>query len=324
MSSRAGMRASILAVLTTLSFVGSAWAGDTEASLRKRIAWQAALDRVGFSPGLVDGRLGPKTTIATQEFQRVHGLPVTGQLDEATARELGVEPETVFGKYTLTAADLDEVGPVPKSWVEKSKLHRLGHEALENVLAEKFHCSTGLLATLNPGKNINSLQPGGQVVVPSIAEVSSPPKAARIEINLGQKIIRVVDRDNKLVALFHCSIAKDKEKRPSGEAHVTGVAFDPNYTFKPEMWPDVKEHITSPLTIPPGPRNPVGRCWVSLSLPGYGMHGTPNPELIGKTGSHGCFRLANWDAQRLGKMVQPGTPVRFTTDSEARLVSMQK
>jgi lipoprotein-anchoring transpeptidase ErfK/SrfK len=65
------------------------------------------------------------------------------------------------------------------------------------------------------------------------------------------------------------------------------------------------------LTINPGPRNPVGLCWVSLSLRGYGIHGTPNPELIGKTGSHGCFRLANWDAVRLGKMVHAGTAVTF-------------
>jgi lipoprotein-anchoring transpeptidase ErfK/SrfK len=42
------------------------------------------------------------------------------------------------------------------------------------------------------------------------------------------------------------------------------------------------------------------------------MHGTPNPELIGKTGSHGCFRLTNWDAVRLGKMVEAGVRVRFT------------
>jgi len=98
---------------------------------------------------------------------------------------------------------------------------------------------------------------------------------------------------------------------------VVAVALNPNYTFRPEMWPEVKEKITGPLTIPPGPRNPVGRCWVALSLPGYGMHGTPNPELIGKTGSHGCFRLANWDAVRLGKMVESGNRVRFSDQPTA-------
>jgi len=287
-------------------------------SLRRNIAWQVALDRVGFSPGLVDGHPGGKTTLATQEFQRVRGLPITGQLDAATAQALQIHPNDVIVRYTIQQADLDEIGPVPPSWVEKSKLKRLGHEALENVLGEKFHCTLGLLASLNPGKNINSLQPGGRVVVPVVEEPAGTARADHIEINLAEKVFRVVDKDNKLIALFHCSIAKDKEKRPSGSAHVTGIALDPTYTFKPEMWPEVKEKVPGPLTIPPGPRNPVGRCWISLSLPGYGMHGTPNPEMIGKTGSHGCFRLTNWDAQRLGKMVEVGTPIRFSDRPSAQ------
>jgi lipoprotein-anchoring transpeptidase ErfK/SrfK len=157
------------------------------------------------------------------------------------------------------------------------------------------------------------------VVVPLVQEPGSGPRAERIEINLSEKVIRVIGKDRQLIALFHCSIAKDKEKRPSGEARVTGVAMDPWYTFKPEMWPEVKERVPGALQIPPGPRNPVGRCWVALSLPVYGIHGTPNPELIGKTGSHGCFRLTNWDAQRLGKMVEAGTPVRFIQQASPML-----
>jgi len=113
------------------------------------------------------------------------------------------------------------------------------------------------------------------------------------------------------VGLFHCSIAADKARLPSGQASVIVISENPAYTFDPKMWPEVKD-VTQKLTIPPGPRNPVGLCWIGLSLPGYGMHGTPMPEMIGKTGSHGCFRLTNWDALRLAKMVRVGTPVRFT------------
>ena len=78
----------------------------------------------------------------------------------------------------------------------------------------------------------------------------------------------------------------------------------------------------SKLLIPAGPRNPVGLAWISLSLPGYGMHGTPHPEQIGKTGSHGCFRLANWDAQRLAKMVRPGVGITFVGDSTGAFASV--
>src|SRR4029079_11377922 len=146
-----------------------------------------------------------------------------------------------------------------------------------------FHCTTGLLATLNPGKTVNRMRVGDAVVIPVIQDAESFPKAARLDVNLAEKVIRVIGKDDTLIALFHCSIAKDKEKRPSGEAHVVAVAFDPNYTFRPEMWPEVKEKITSPLTIPPGPRNPVGRCWVAPRLPGSRMHGPPHARQQRKT-----------------------------------------
>lgn len=282
-----------------------------EAALRQKIAWQAALDGKGISPGLIDGRVGPKTRLATREFQRTHRLPITGELDDTTAKALGAAPSEVIGRYTIQAADLAEIGPAPRSWLAKSKLRRLGHESLETVLAEKFHCARHLLQTLNPGTNLAKLKAGDKVVVPIVAEPSSLPRAVYVEINVTEKVIRVVDGKKQLAGLFHCSVAKSESKLPKGETRVISVVPSPTYTFNPKMWPEVKEKIASPLTIPPGPRNPVGRCWIGLGLPGYGMHGTPNPELIGKTGSHGCIRLANWDAIRLSRMVAVGTPVRF-------------
>lgn len=301
--------------------VRAASADDAETTLRRNVAWQIALERVGFSPGLIDGRIGPKTELATREFQRVHGLPLTGRLDKATEAALEVSPERAFGVYEITDADLREIGPLPSSWLAKSKLDRLGHENLTAVLGEKFHCAGHLLQTLNPGVAINSLKPGAKVIVPIVETGTSAVVARRVEVNLTEKVIRVIDGKDQLAGLFYCSVARDKAKLPQGEARVVVIAQNPDYSFKPEMWPEVKEKITSVLRIPPGPRNPVGRCWIGLSLPGYGMHGTPNPELIGKTGSHGCFRLTNWDAIRLSRMVRVGTPVRFTTGQSVELAS---
>jgi len=307
----------VLAAVMVLTFtsVTQAAGGSAgrEAQLRQIIAWQVALDHVGFSPGLIDGSIGTKTRLATIEFQRVHGLPQTGQLDPATAAALKTDPENVIGRYTIEPSDLEEIGPVPKGWVAKSQLKRLGHESLDEVLAEKFHCTRGLLATLNPSKAIDALKSGDKVVVPIFPVPVGDPKAAYIEVNLVQKVIRVIDENQKLAALFYCSVAADKARLPAHDGRVICVVQDPWYTFDPEMWKEVKEPVPGKLQIPPGPRNPVGRCWIGLSLPGYGMHGTPNPELIGKTGSHGCFRLANWDAQRLSNMVRVGTPVKFTS-----------
>ncbi|HOA74862.1 MAG TPA: L,D-transpeptidase family protein [Phycisphaerae bacterium] len=311
----------VLALSALLFSVPASRGQDSETVLRRNVAWQIALDRVGFSPGLIDGRPGPKTEIATREFQRVRGLPVTGKLDAATAEKLGVAPDNAFGRYVVSQEDLAEIGPAPTSWIAKSKLDRLGHESLDDVLAEKFHCAKHLLNTLNPGVNINALRPGQKVIVPIIPEPADLPSVDRLEINLTEKIIRAIDSQDRLVALFHCSIAADKSKLPKGSARVEVIVRNPDYSFDPAKWPEVKEKITTKLRIPPGPRNPVGRCWIGLSLPGYGIHGTPNPELIGKTGSHGCFRLTNWDALRLGRIVRPGTPVRFTTGPSPHLAN---
>lgn len=282
-----------------------------ERQLRRNVAWQVALDRFGFSPGVIDGRIGPKTKWTTREFQRVRGLPRTGDLDKVTTEALKPTPHDVFARYTIDPADAEQVGPAPLSWKARSQLKFLGHKNLRDAVAEKFHCSRGLLARLNPGRDLDQLQVGDRLVVPRVQTRNDWPAARMLEIDLTDQFIRVIGTDREVIAVFHCSVAASRAKLPRRDAKVTVVVRDPHYTFDPAMWPDVDEDIDRKLDIPAGPRNPVGRCWIGLDLPGYGIHGTPEPELIGHTGSHGCFRLANWDALRLAAMVRPGTRVDF-------------
>jgi lipoprotein-anchoring transpeptidase ErfK/SrfK len=279
-------------------------AAPADSSLR--LAWQIALDREGFSPGLIDGNPGKKTAMATAEFQRSRGLTATGTLDDATAASLGVNPAAALASYTVTASDLEQVGSVPRSWSAKSRLSRLGYESLDWVLAEKFHCTRALLASLNRAKTIGSLKPGDTITVPATGQPNMR-QADRLEISLGEKAIRAYSGQT-CVGLFHCSIAASPSKRPIGATRVAWITENPSYMFDPAMYPEAREK--SKLLIPPGPRNPVGLCWIGLARSGYGIHGTPNPELIGKTGSHGCFRLANWDAIRLGRMLRAGAAVQ--------------
>src|SRR5437870_7755943 len=56
---------------------------------------------------------------------------------------------------------------------------------------------------------------------------------------------------------------------------------------------------------------PVGSVWMNLNARTYGIHGTAEPEKIGKISSHGCVRLTNWDAKALAAMVKKGTTVAF-------------
>ena len=77
------------------------------------------------------------------------------------------------------------------------------------------------------------------------------------------------------------------------------------------MFPESEEaqQLGRKLILPPGPNNPVGVAWIGLDRPGYGIHGTPKPEQVGRTESHGCLRLANWDAQTLLPLVWVGLTV---------------
>lgn len=274
---------------------------------------QTLLARTGFSPGLIDGKPGRKTRVAIEAFQHARQLNVTGNVDEGTLAAL-VEADPLAGtgawtrRYRVTDADLAAVtGPIPEDWNERATLERSGYADLEELLAEKGWCSVEVVRSLNPGMAVDGLRAGDEVVLP---DVHSRPLAriARLEIELEEKVVRGFDESGAVVALVHCSIARDAAKRPVGVLHVQVIVTDPDYTFDPKDWPEV-ENVTGRLRIAPGPRNPVGAAWIGLDKPGFGLHGTVRPQDIGKTGSHGCFRLANWDAVRMAKAVRVGTEV---------------
>ena len=301
---------SALLTLALTSISARAASPTLDKPSRDALLLQLSLESAGFSPGILDAKPGPKTTLALREFQKAHNLPVTARLDDATRAKLSLDPTQILATYTITDEDRAFVtGKLPTNWNDKAKLKRLGYESFAELVCERAHCTQALLSRLNPATDLARLRPGDTLTVPN-GQWQQLPRAARLEINLSQKVIRCYNASNRVTALFHCSIAREAAKRPSGSATVVAIAENPTYHFDPDMWPEVK-NVKSNLLLQPGPNNPVGLCWISISRKGYGIHGTPNPELIGKTGSHGCFRLANWDAQRLGRIVQPGTPITF-------------
>ena len=298
-------------ILLLVSPLPAASVETVDATLQNALAWQIALDSAGYSSGIIDGKVGRKAEHAAREFQAANGLAPTGKLDDATAAALGVNPAAAVGVYTVADEDLAAVGgPLPKKWQDKSKLRHMAYAALGEALAERFHCTQALLVRLNPGKNINRLSAGECINVPAVRPSCPSRAAASIEVNLVAKTVRAVGRDGQTLALFHCSIAKKKENLPAHDTSVAVISRDPVYVFDPAKWPEVKG-VNRKLCIPPGPRNPVGKCWIGLGLKGYGIHGSPSPEMIGKTGSHGCIRLTNWDALRLATMIRVGIPVHF-------------
>jgi lipoprotein-anchoring transpeptidase ErfK/SrfK len=273
-------------------------------------AIQTRLDRDHCSPGGIDGRWGPKSEKALAAWQQKHHRPATGQIDGSIIAALGSTNDTL-ATYAITAADHASLTPHPSSWLERSRMDRMGHVSIEELVAEKFHLYQAALRRLNPAAAWPNPPAGTVVNVPDVKSKRLPP-LSKIEIRLGQKTLRAYDANGKLVAHFPCSIAADKNKRPEGETlRVVVWAENPDYTYDPDLFAADPESaaIGKRLRIPPGPNNPVGVAWIGLDRPGYGIHGTPAPEEISLTESHGCFRLANWDAKKLVHAVHKGLPV---------------
>ena len=266
---------------------------------------QITLDDAGFSPGRIDGSWGPMSQQALAAWQQAHDLPPTGVFDSATTIHFPAQG-AIYTNVFMVGAATNLTQTIPEDWRERSQLPSMGFTTVVEMLAERAHASEALIQALNP-----DLAPDPTTItLPNHAPVKIA-KASRLRVSLALKTIAAFDPAGKLIALFPCSIAADQEKRPVGQLTVQTVAFNPDYTFDPANFPelDAQQKSYGKLRIPPGPNNPVGTAWIGLSRPGYGIHGTPHPEQIGKTFSHGCFRLANWNAERLAQMVTSGTPV---------------
>ena len=271
---------------------------------------QVAMIRNGISPGPIDAALGSQTRIALSVFQQSRHLPVTGKLDDAT-RALLVLDAPVVTTYTVTTQDLARLQPLGKTWIDKSQQTALDYETELELVAEKSHSHQSMIRVLNPNLNWTNLAVGTALKIPDADYPDPKDKAAFIVIHLADKYLEAFDVQSNLLVHFPCSIAAKVEKRPVGDLHVVAIAPNPDYTFDPANFPESPEaqQMTSKLKLPPGPNNPVGVAWIGLDRVGYGIHGTPIPEQVGRTESHGCFRLANWDAQYLVGMVWVGLPV---------------
>lgn len=284
---------------------------ESEPSQPSTVALQVALDRNGFSAGLIDGRSGPKTQAAMDDFQTATGL--TGDAAIAALTEEG--RITAFKRYVVTTQDLNKVGSAPADWIEASKSPRMACESLLEVLSEQFRTSESFLMSMNPAVSAWDTDAIGKTItVPNIGRQKALPDAVRLVIDCSQFRLRAYDAGNQLVASFPCSVARDLAKAPTGTVSITTFAANPTYVFDPINYPESPQarKVGRRLIIPAGPNNPVGDYWLGINAPGFGIHGTPHPETIGRQESHGCFRLTNWDIIRLAKIVKPGTPVEVT------------
>ena len=107
--------------------------------------------------------------------------------------------------------------------------------------------------------------------------------------------LRLLDASGKAYAMFPITSGTAKFPLPIGDWTIESMTPDPWYNYDPALIVTARKGDRK-AKLPPGPNGPVGTMWMALSKPHYGIHGTPEPHLIGRTQSSGCVRLTNWSA----------------------------
>jgi lipoprotein-anchoring transpeptidase ErfK/SrfK len=316
-----------LVVLSILSQSTSPAAPVINQPHQDALATQVALDRAGFSPGVIDGRLGANTSRALEAYRQAR------QSDPAPDAPPLVE-------YRISSEDM--AGPfapeIPTDLVQQAKLPALSYRSVEEALAERFHTTPEFLRSLNPSR---SFEENAVILVPNVEPFVLPPPQPPapkdttagpvgtsgratstapaksdlppvvITVSKSARSLTVADADGKTIVFAPVTTGSEHDPLPIGEWKVNGVQRNPPFKYNPELFWDADPTHTK-ATIPPGPNGPVGVVWIDISKEHYGLHGTPEPSQVGRTESHGCVRLTNWDAWRVASLVKPGTRVVFT------------
>jgi len=287
---------------------------------------QILLDRANFRPGKIDGLGGEFTQKAANRYILTNNLPPDKLLDVS-----GIP--NPYRDYTVTDDDLKWVGPQASSPPEQARLKAMLYADLWELIAEKFHCDLDFLHELNPRLPENGGGAGTVFRVPDVAEFSldevkaleksrrdekraaassaaddgQPPPARYLVLSRPERLIELY-QDGRMIGCFPCTPGSKEIPVPQGRWKVTANILLPNFRWDKSVL-ETGVRSDEAYELPPGPNNPVGIVWMAINRPSVGMHGTPTPDQIGRNESHGCIRLANWDAFVLCQLIGKGTPL---------------
>lgn len=316
---------------------------DTKPTGEDALRLQIYLDQANFGPGVIDGKPGRFTELAVQSWNEVHGHPIEDWVAANTAARKAVPNPLAVAIVPDTVTQWVD-GTLPTKVSLQAKRKRMSYRSAAEFMSERYHCDVPYLVELNGASKINNLKPRDTVIVPNVtpfyievltgagykADEALSQRHAVVDTKLNQ--VRIfeaaptalviaepgatnithVSRPNKgLVASFPITPGEPKFIK-FGTWEVRNSVELPYWRYDQKLLDTGKRSADSEsLNIPPGPNSPVGIFWCGLTKPGIGLHGTPNPETIGRARSHGCIRMANWDAVRLPTLIRPGTTVEI-------------
>ena len=278
---------------------------------------QIFLDNNNFGPGKIDGEMGEFFRKALLAYKAAHGMALTGVVEPVMIEQV---PQ-VYTTYEIRPEDFKLIGPAPTEPSEQAKLKELRYENFLELVAERFHASQAYIQKLNPGMRAEQLQPGNVLTVPNVRpfeieklkeEFNKENPAfvnRKIFIDTKERFLIVRDGD-KIVCEFPITPGSTSLPAPKGTWKILGSVTLPWFRHDEGML-NYGVRTDDFHNLPPGPNNPVGVLWMGLNKKGIGIHGTNHPETIGRAASHGCIRLANWDAARVKDLVSVGNVVEI-------------
>jgi lipoprotein-anchoring transpeptidase ErfK/SrfK len=283
---------------------------------------QIFLDENNFGPGKIDGEMGEFTRKAGQIFNQVHGIAKHNWYAIiVSARKLVT---STYASYRLRENDFRFLVPsLPAKPEDQSQYKYLGYHDIMEFIGEKFHTSEVCLTRLNPNLNFNTLKAGDLVVVPNVKSpfcIEQVPysqkypedpilSAHRVVVDTTERVATFYDAKDQLFASFPITPGQKKFIHV-GNWIVGTMITTPEFRWDKAMLDEGKRSEQF-YQLPPGPNNPVGIFWAGTNKTGIGLHGTSSPETIGRSESHGCVRLANWDAIRLPALIRPGAKMEM-------------
>ncbi len=302
---------------------------------------QIFLDEANFGPGVIDGIPGRFTELAVYSWNEVNGHPV----DDWTAVNAAAR------KAVPNALAVAVVPEIAREWVDpelpveralQAKKKRMSYRSVSEFMAERYHSDIEYLVLLNGSRKINRLKPYDSLIVPNVkpffiekitgakhetdsalsqrhvvvdtkinqVRIFEAAPAALVVAEPGAIGVQPVTRANRgLIASFPITPGQPKFIK-FGVWELRNMVELPWWRYDQQLL-DTGERSDNALNIPPGPNSPVGIIWNGTSKSGIGMHGTSDPETIGRARSAGCIRLANWDAIRLPGLIRPGASVEI-------------